>query len=64
MSNEILPPKLKPELFPEEVIDEITKGIDKGVKYAKIAIIFVVVAALSTVGLISWVVIHFIMKSW
>lgn len=64
MRNETIPPRLDDPLFSDKVIEEVSKGIDKGVKYAKIAIISTVLLSISFVGVVSWVVIHFILKSW
>lgn len=65
MPNEIHPPNPEDSLFfNEKVLDEVAKGVDRGIKYAKVAIILIVVLSSSLVGLISWVVIHFIIRSW
>jgi len=67
MSNEITPPPIPPEvpfILTEEGQKKAFAAISNGVKYAKAAIITIVVILISIVGLISWVVIHFISKAW
>lgn len=67
MSNEITPPPIPPEvpfILTEEGQKKAFAAIDKGVKYAKAAIITIVVVSISIVGLVTWVVFHFISKAW
>jgi hypothetical protein len=50
MLNKIIPPEVP--------------FIDKGLKYAKVAIITIVVVSIVIAGLITWIVTHFISRAW
>jgi len=62
MSNEITPPKLTDPF--DKAIEEVAKGVNKGVKYAKVALISIVLLSLSLTGLLVWAATHFILKVW
>ena len=51
-------------MYNKDPFQDFDKSFDRGIKAAKAVIITIVIGSLVVVGLISWVVIHFLAKVW
>ena len=57
-------PEKTPYIFTKEGQEEVVQAIDKGFRYAKIFLFVSIFGGASIVGLLIWVIIHFLRKAW